>query len=404
MLFPRLRSWLKPTTRVSPSQRREGVQRRRYRPALEALEGRALPSTFLVTNTLDHGAGSLRAAMLKVNHDTVNQVDVIDFKISGTGVQTINLLSELPILTHPVNVDGTSQPGYAGTPLIALNGSTIAGGGDGMVLDARAYAHAFTGEIQGLQLTGFNDGLKVIDSASSTSVSAQLLNNVVSLTSGGDGIQVLAGTSSTTATVGGNTLTVGKAGDAMVLATAGSSTTYTVSGNTITANGGGDGIFTNGTGSSNSLTYSSNTIKTTGGGDALALFVSSTSPTTVSVVGNVLSTNSQASGLILSGGSHFQALVQGNDFHHDLRGVKVIGNGSTAGVVDLGGGSLGSTGGNDFSSYTTANANSYAIGLFKVASGYTMNALDNVFSVPPTSVIADGNHDRAAGGSGSILV
>jgi hypothetical protein len=404
MLFPRLRRWLKPTTRVSPFQRREGVQRQRYRPALETLEGRALPSVFLVTNTLDHGAGSLRAAMLKVNHDTVNRVDVIDFNIAGSGVQTINLLSELPVLKHPVNIDGTSQHGYAGSPLIALNGSTIAGGGDGIVLDARGYANAFTGEVQGLQLTGFNDGLKVVDSASSTAVSAQLLNNVVSLTSGGDGIQVLAGTSSTTATVSGNSLTVGKAGDAMVLGTAGASTTYTVSGNTIIAKGGGDGIRAFGTGSSNSFTYSANTIKTTGGGDALAMFVSGASPTTVSVVNNILSTNNQATGLILTGGAHFQAMVQGNTFSSDLRGVKVIGNGSTAGVVDLGGGSLGSTGGNDFSSFTTANASSYAIGLFKVSSGYTMTALDNVFSVPPTSVIADGNHDPAAGGSGSILV
>src|SRR6516164_7224798 len=111
MLLPLLRRWLNPRPRVSTFQRREAVQQQRYRPFLQLLEGRTLPSTFLVTNVLDHGAGSLRAAMLKVNHDTVNQVDVIDFKIAGTGVQTINLLSELPVLTHPVNVDGTSQPG-----------------------------------------------------------------------------------------------------------------------------------------------------------------------------------------------------------------------------------------------------------------------------------------------------
>jgi hypothetical protein len=378
--------------------------RQRHRPVLETLEDRVTPSTFLVTNVNDSGAGSLRAAMLAVNHDTVNQVDVIDFKISGTGVHTINLQSELPVLTHPVNIDGTSQTGYAGTPLIALNGSTIAGGGDGLVLDARGYGHAFMGEIQGLQLTGFNDGIQVIDSASSTSLNSQLLHNVVSLTSGGDGVQVLAGTGSTTAQVANNTITVGNAGDALVLATAGASTSYAVTGNVLTAKGGGDGIFTNGAGSSNSLTYKGNTVKTTGGGDALALYVSSTAPTKVSVVNNVLSTNSQATGLILSGGSHFQALVQGNNFHNDLRGVQVIGNGSTGGVIDLGGGSLGSTGGNDFRSFTTATATSYAIGLFHVSSSYSMTALDNLFSVPPTVVIADGHHDLAAGGSGDMLV
>jgi hypothetical protein len=260
---------------------------------------------------------------------------------------------------------------------------------------------------QGTQVTLYpfgNDGIRVTDSASTTPVSAQLLNNVITLTSGGDGVQVLAGTNSTTATVSGNTITVSKAGDGMLLTTAGAFTTYTVTSNTITANGGGDGIFTSGNGSSNSLTYSGNTVKTTGGGDALGLFGSSSSPTTVSVENNVLSTNSQATGLILTGGPHFQALVQGNTFSSDLRGVKVIGNGGTAGVVDLGGGSLGSTGGNDFSSFTTATANSYAIGLFKVSSGSTITALDNVFSVPPHSVIADGDQDPAAGGSGEIIV
>ena len=404
MLIPMLHNWLRLRQRASTFHSRKAKQQPRYRPALEMLEGRALPSTFAVTNVLDHGAGSLRAAMLNVNRDTVNQVDVIDFNITGRGAHTINLLSELPVLRHPVNIDGTSQPGYAGSPLIVLNGSTIAGGGDGMVLDARGYAHAFAGEIQGLQFTGFSDAIVVTDAASSTPVNAQLLHNVVSLSSGGDGVQVFAGTGSMTARIANNRITVGNAGDAMVLVTAGASTSYTVTSNSITANGGGDGIFTNGTGSSNILTYSANTIRTTGGGDALALFVSSSSPTRVSVVNNVLSTNGLAAGLILSGGSHFQALVQGNTFSNDLTGVNVIGNGSTSGVVDLGGGSLGSTGGNNFTSFHTATDNSFAIGLFNVASGYTITARDNFFSVPPTTVIADGNHDRAAGGSGSILV
>ena len=82
----------------------------------------------------------------------------------------------------------------------------------------------------------------------------------------------------------------------------------------------------------------------------------------------------------------------------------MTGDGTTAGVVDLGGGSLGSTGGNDFRSYKTATADSYAIGLFQVGSGYSMSALDNLFSVTPTSVIADRHHDLAAGGSGKIVV
>jgi hypothetical protein len=384
--------------RTSAVQRRERVPRQRYRPSPEQLEGRALLSTFTVTNTNSSGAGSLRAAIVAVNKDTVNQVDVINFNIPGTGAHTIKLTSELPVLTHPVNINGSSESG------IVLDGSSISGGGDGLVFDARHYAHAFSGEVQGLKLTGFADAIQVNDASSSTPLTVQLLKNVVSLSSGGDGIQVFAGTGSNTATVSNNTITVGAGGDAIVATTGGTSAKYTFSNNKITANGGGDGLFTNGTGSSNSLSYSGNTIKTTGGGDALALYVSSSSPTTATILNNVLNTGGLATGLILSGGAHFQAKVQGNNFGGNLVGVSVTGDGTTAGVVDLGGGSLGSTGGNDFRSFTTATADSYAVGLFQVGSGYSMSALDNHFSVTPTSVIADRRHDPAAGGSGNILV
>jgi hypothetical protein len=71
--------------------------------------------------------------------------------------------------------------------------------------------------------------------------------------------------------------------------------------------------------------------------------------------------------------------------------------------VDLGGGSLGSTGGNDFSSSKTATGESFAIGLGNAASSYQMYAQNNLFSVAATSVIADGSHDPAAHGSGKIL-
>ena len=49
-------SWLR-------SQKRHAAARRRpaFRPTLEALEGRWVPSTLTVLNNLDSGAGSLRA-------------------------------------------------------------------------------------------------------------------------------------------------------------------------------------------------------------------------------------------------------------------------------------------------------------------------------------------------------
>src|SRR6185369_3198708 len=95
---------------------------RTYRPCAEALEDRTLPSGIDVTNTADSGPGSLRQAILNSNA-SVGVVDTIRFAI-GTGVQTIRPLSPLPTITDPVIIDATTQPGFAGTPLIELNGSS----------------------------------------------------------------------------------------------------------------------------------------------------------------------------------------------------------------------------------------------------------------------------------------
>ena len=52
------------------------------RLAVEALEDRSLPSTFTVTNLLDTGAGSLRAAVASANASA--GADTIDFATTGT--------------------------------------------------------------------------------------------------------------------------------------------------------------------------------------------------------------------------------------------------------------------------------------------------------------------------------
>src|SRR5262249_32906068 len=41
--------------------------------------------------------------------------------IPGPGVRTIAPASPLPAVTNPVVIDGTSQPGDSGTPLIAID-------------------------------------------------------------------------------------------------------------------------------------------------------------------------------------------------------------------------------------------------------------------------------------------
>lgn len=82
---------------------------------------KAMMTTYTVTNTNDSGAGSLRQAMLDANTNVGD--DVIEFNIGGGGAQTIDLLSDLPTLTSGLTIDGSTQPGYSGTPLIAIGGN-----------------------------------------------------------------------------------------------------------------------------------------------------------------------------------------------------------------------------------------------------------------------------------------
>ena len=83
-------------------------------------------ATFVVATTMDNGdnmaptAGSLRSAIIQAN--TTPGLDQISFAI-GSGPQTISPPSGLPALTDPVEIDGTTQPGFSGSPIIELNGA-----------------------------------------------------------------------------------------------------------------------------------------------------------------------------------------------------------------------------------------------------------------------------------------
>jgi hypothetical protein len=114
------------------------------------MEERTLLSTFLVDNTGDSGPGSLRQAILDSNVATVAS-NTIDFDIPGQGVQTIEPLSPLPTITQHVLIDGESQPGYAGSPLIEINGSQ-AGGGDGLTISGSGIT------VRGLDIDSFSQG------------------------------------------------------------------------------------------------------------------------------------------------------------------------------------------------------------------------------------------------------
>jgi len=133
------------------------------------------PATFLVTvnstgdaadaavgdgvcQTATAGECTLRAAL---QESAARQGgESIIFNIPGSGVHTITPGSPLPT-AFEVTIEGTSQPGFAGSPLIELRG-TSAGAADGLVFGGTPDHPAI---LRGLVINGFSgDGIEVFSS------------------------------------------------------------------------------------------------------------------------------------------------------------------------------------------------------------------------------------------------
>src|SRR5262249_44327619 len=103
--------------------------------------GYVVAGPLTVTKTNDSDPGSLRQALFTANHAQAGDSATIDFNIAGLGPNVINLASPLPPIVNPVLIDGTTQPGYAGSPLVELagggmasSGLDLAGGSDGSTI------------------------------------------------------------------------------------------------------------------------------------------------------------------------------------------------------------------------------------------------------------------------------
>jgi len=117
--------------------------------------GIARATTFTVTNTNDAGAGSLRDAIDQAN--AVTGPHVIAFNVPVSGTVAITPATQLPVISKQVTVDGTTQPGYAGTPLVLLDGVTASGAGVAVSGVRFIGVGAAGSKLKGLAIVRFND-------------------------------------------------------------------------------------------------------------------------------------------------------------------------------------------------------------------------------------------------------
>lgn len=145
-------------------------------------------ATFTVTNTNNDGAGSLRQAMIDAIATAAE--DRIEFNIAGEGVQTIRPASPLPIMSGFITFDGTTQPGYAGAPLIEIDGSSAGENADGLrVVAGRATM------VRGLIINRFaRHGIAIVNCEGNTIADCYIGTNArgdAAAGNGGDGISIV---------------------------------------------------------------------------------------------------------------------------------------------------------------------------------------------------------------------
>ena len=188
------------------------------------------PQTFTVTNTNDSGAGSLRQAIIDANANA--GADVIDFNITGSGTQVINLLSQLDI-TDQVTIDGTTQTGWTEGSFLPI----VIDGGSSGINGLNFTATADGSEIRGLVIRDFTFvAVEIADEADNITVAGNWIGQFNSDGSDtGDGEQSWVGIRSRgdNVVIGGTTVADRNvfSGDEYGVIVRGTSTGTTVSGN-----------------------------------------------------------------------------------------------------------------------------------------------------------------------------
>lgn len=129
------------------------------RAALKYLYGPpAVPLTNVVTTTADSGPGSLRAALYYI---TDNPAASVRFNIPvsdpgySNGVFNIHLTGHLPPLAqNAMVIDGSTQPGFTGKPLIVVDGSHILP--ETFTSNSGLLIYSANNQVKNISFNGFN--------------------------------------------------------------------------------------------------------------------------------------------------------------------------------------------------------------------------------------------------------
>ena len=263
---------------------------------------RGSAAILVVTNGADSGSGTLRQEISDANASTSS--NMIVFQIPGAGTHTINLTTALPTVAYPMFIDGTTQPGFAGTPVIELNGQS-AGNSVGLRISAG------NSTVRGLAINGFAAQGILVQGLGTNIIAGNYIGIALSGTSARANSQQGIWINGSRANVIGGT----GAGDRNVISGNGDAGVYLfnadgnkVLGNYIGMTAAGTGSLGNGNNGISISSCSGNVIGQSNSG-----------------AGNVISGNG-GSGVYISGGGSHDNMIQNNLIGTDVRGTVNIGN------------------------------------------------------------------------------
>jgi titin len=266
----------------------------------------------MVTNTANSGPGSFQQALLTANANP--GLDTINFQIPGTPPFTIAPTAALPAITDPVIIDATTQPGFAGKPVVEINGAATLG--LGQIAGLKFSSGAST--LRGLAINRFPIQLIELDSASNN-IQGNYLGTDVTGTlahgsgSGSDGIYVKSA---------GNVIGGTNSGDGNVIAGGNDTGIYLQNANNNIVLGNLIGLNAAGTGSLSNVN------------NGIVIYASSGNVIggPVPAARNIISGNG-ASGIYLTGVSTTGNLIQGNRIGTDISGSNIVSNVAGDGIT-----------------------------------------------------------------------
>jgi CSLREA domain-containing protein len=256
-----------------------------------------------------NGVCTLRAAIQEANAsvNSISGPDAIEFNIPGSGPQTIQPLSALPAITDAVVIDATTQPGYAGTPLIELDGSLAGAGVSGLRFETGGNT------VKGLAINRFAVNGIMLDTGGGSIIQGNFLGTNAAGTAAAPN-----GTSGIEIRTAGNTIGGAGAGEGNL-----------ISGNRF-------GVAITGAGATGNSIQGNRIGTTADGNSALAnirfgVTVSHTTGTTVGGTapgsGNVLSGNGLY-GVMVTGAGATNTAIQGNLAGLNASGTAAVPNGA----------------------------------------------------------------------------